>query len=185
MNNASLVLCPLDPYWTPPVDHDLAQFLQSIQLIGETYQNQAQFLAGERFLELVAFMGCSPDIRFEPGDSEDPFCNIVLRPHTATVEFHCGDHAHTPRCPRCRAPISNWQDRITDWQDQGAESLWSCPGCAYEDSPWRFNWRRSAGFARCFIEIDNIFPKEAIPQQQLLDKLDSHYWVSWHYFYHY
>ena len=185
MNNASLVLCPLDPYWTPPDDPSLRYFLQSIQLIGEPYQNQSLFLAGDRFLELVAFMGCSPGISLDPGDNSRSFCSIHMPPHAVTVEFHCGDHAHTPRCPRCRSPVSNWQDKITDWERRGAGSLWTCPDCKHEASPWQYNWRRSAGFGRCFIEINDIFPKEAIPQQQLLDKLNSHYGVSWHYFYQY
>lgn len=185
MNNASLVLCPLDPYWTPPDDVSLGQFLQSIQLIGRPYQNQSLFLAGDRFLELVAFMGCSPDISLDPGDNGRSFCSIHLQPYAVTVEFHCGDHTHTPRCPRCRAPVNNWQGKIAEWKDRDADSLWSCPHCQHEASPWQFNWRRSAGFGRCFIEINDIFPKEAIPQQQLLDKLNSHYGVSWHYFYQY
>ena len=185
MNNASLVLSPQDPFWTPPDDVSLGQFLQSIELIGEPYQNQSRFLAGDRFLELVAFMGCSPDIRFEPGDDSSSFCSIQLQPHTNTIEFHCGDHAHTPRCTRCRAPVGNWQDKIAEWKNQGADSLWACRNCKHAASPWEFNWRKSAGFGRCFIQINDIFPKEAIPQQQLLDKLNSHYGVSWHYFYQY
>ena len=82
-------------------------------------------------------------------------------------------------------PHQRLREDLAAWKDQGAGSLWACPDCRHEASPWQFNWRRSAGFGRCFIQINDIFPKEAIPQQQLLDKLNSHYGVSWHYFYQY
>jgi len=185
MKNASLVLCPENPRWTLSDDQGLEQFLLSIQLIGEPYRNESRFLAGERFLDLIAFMGCSPDIRLEPGDNDAPFCSIHLLPRTAEVEFHCGEQVHAPRCPGCRTPVNNWQSDINSWRNNGSDSLWICQGCRHQSYPWQFNWRKSAGFGRCFIEINNIFPKEAIPQQQLIDTLNSHYGVSWHYFYQY
>jgi hypothetical protein len=40
-----------------------------------------------------------------------------------------------------------------------------------------------AGYAQLFIEITDIFPREAIPQQILLDKLASITDVEWLYFY--
>jgi hypothetical protein len=40
-----------------------------------------------------------------------------------------------------------------------------------------------AGYARLFIEITDIFPKEAIPQQLLLDKLSAIARTDWQYFY--
>jgi len=40
-----------------------------------------------------------------------------------------------------------------------------------------------AGYAQLFIEITDIFPKEAIPQQLLLDKLSDITNVDWQYFY--
>ena len=184
MKNALLVLCPDEPSWTPPDDESLEQLLQSIQFIGEPFNGDMQFFTGERFLDLIALMGCSPGIKLEP-DDDQAFCYIRLIPGTESIEFHGGDRTHAPRCPQCRSVVTDWESKISCWQESGAGAAWSCEACGHEAAPWDYNWRKSAGFGRCFIEISNIFPKEAIPQQQLLDALNSHYGVSWHYFYQY
>ncbi len=183
MNNALLVLCPDEPHWTLPDDESLKKLLQSIQLIGDPLKSEMQFLAGEKFLDLIAFMGCSPEIKLEPGDDDRPYCHVRLILGTASIEFHSGSQTHTPRCPHCRSPVNDWKRKISAWLENGAEALWSCEACQHKAEPWQYNWRKSAGFGRCFIEINNIFPKEAKPQQQLLDTLNSHYGVGWHYFY--
>jgi hypothetical protein len=184
MKNARLVLCPDQPDWTPPDDESLEQLLQSIQFIGEPFNGNMQFLAGDRFLDLIALMGCSPGIKLEP-DDDRAFCYIRLIPGTESIEFHGGDRTHAPRCPQCRSAVADWESKISCWQENGAGTPWSCETCGHGAAPWDYNWRKSAGFGRCFIKISNIFPKEAIPQQQLLDALHSHYGVSWHYFYQY
>jgi hypothetical protein len=185
MDNALLVLCPDDPRWVPAASDSLVKVLQSIQFIGQPLQEPMHFLTGERFLELVAFMGCAPDIRLEPGADNQSFCHIRLLAQTDTVEFHGGNHTHKPRCPQCRYPVNDWQDKISQWLETANGAEWLCENCRHRASPWEYNWRRSAGFGRCFIEISNIYPKEAIPQQQLLDTLESRYGVRWHYFYQY
>ncbi|MGD8803951.1 MAG: hypothetical protein PVG12_12270 [Gammaproteobacteria bacterium] len=185
MENASLVLCPDDPRWAPADSDSLVALLLSIQLIGRPMERPMLFLTGSGFLDLVAFMGCAPDIRLEPGDDNQPFCHVHLLTKTDTVEFHCGKHTHKPRCPQCRTPVNDWKHKISQWLEYPIESAWRCTNCQHRASPWEYNWRRSAGFARCFIEISNIYPKEAIPQQQLLDTLESHYGVRWHFFYQY
>ena len=185
MENASLVLCPDDPYWVPPDDNSLVLLLLSIQLISASFYEQALYLPGDRFLDLIAFMGCSPDIKLEPGDDKRPFCHIHLQIRADTIEFHRGNHTHAPRCPGCGNPVNEWQRSIKSWLVNGTASLWECEACHHQAAPWHYNWRKSAGFGRCFIEIRNIFPKEAIPQQHLLDTLNSHYGIKWHYFYQY
>ena len=183
MKNALLVLCPTEPGWSPPDDQSLEHLLQSIQLIGEPFRDEKTYLVGDRFLELIAFMGCSPDINFEPGDNDQEFCFIRLITDAVSIEFHSGDHTHAPRCPQCRAAVDDWRKRVGAWLDDSKGNPWICESCKHEAAPWRYNWRKSAGFGRCFIEINNIYPREAMPQQALLDTLNSHYGADWHYFY--
>jgi hypothetical protein len=185
MDNALLVLCPDDPHWALSDHEDLQHLLQSIQLIGNPFNGPGHFLAGDKFLDYIAFMGCAPDIRLEPGDDNQPFCYIRLISGTAKVEFRYGDNTDKPRCPQCRAAVNNWQSRISQWLETGSEPDWICDACQHQAKPWAYNWRKSAGFGRCFIEISNIYPKEAIPQQPLLDKLNSYYGVGWQFFYLY
>ena len=185
MEKACLVLCPVEPDWTLPDHKSLKHLLQSIQLIDGLFNGETDYLAGERFLDLIAFMGCSPDISLEPGDNGRQFCFIRLITGTDSIEYHGGDHTHAPRCPQCGSPVDDWKSKILTWQQHAATEPWSCDSCRYAAQPWAYRWRKSAGFGRCFIEINNIYPREAMPQQQLLDTLHSHYQVNWHYFYQY
>jgi hypothetical protein len=185
MQNSFLVICPVDPHWTLTDDEGLIRLLRSVQLIGELYRETMDFRPGERFLDLVAFLGCSPDVKLEPDEDRAHFCFIRLKTRTRSVEFHVGDHSFAPRCPQCRSAMDDWRDRIRDWQQHAGNTPLTCSSCGHSAMPWDYNWRKSAGFGRCFIEINNIYPREAIPQQQLLDTLNSHYQVNWHYFYQY
>ena len=182
MNTPSLMICPDDPFWTPPDDKRLDEFLQLVQLIGPTLDQPMHFLVGERFLDHIAFMGCSPNINLIPDQDNGSFCFVHLQPATDQVEFHHGERTCAPRCPKCRSPINDWQERIVNWQNARL-SEWTCARCQFRAAPWQFNWRRSAAFSRCSIIIRNIFPKEAIPQTQLLDALAAHFGIRWHYFY--
>lgn len=187
MHNALLVLLPADPDWKPPADQPLKALLGPVQLVGPQ-TGDTSYLVGERFLEQVAFMGCAPDIRLEPGQDNEPFCHIRLI-SSRSIEFHHGSQTHTPRCKECGSPVTDWKNQIAAWNDINNDTSqnhrWTCHNCGHAALPWEYNWRRSAGFGHCFIEITNIFPREAIPQPSLLDSLKKVTGVDWHYFYQY
>ena len=185
MNIPSLLLCPADPSWIPPDGRPLHAVLQRLQFIGQALDHAGHYLAGDKFLDMIAFMGCSPDIRLEPAKDADPFCFIELEQHTPAVAFRHGEHTHTPRCPLCRTPMDDWKTRIKQWPDTGTGDLWQCDACGNQAPPWEYNWRKTASFGKCFIAVRNIFPREAIPQPVFLDTLHSYYGVEWHYFYQY
>ena len=185
MKSALLVLCPAEPGWLPADARGFEQILESIQLIGEPLSGDHEYLAGDRFLDLIAFMGCSPDINLHPGENQQQFCYIRLLSNPQSTEFHSCEHTHAPRCPHCSAAVADWRKRIGQRPDMSDEACWRCDACGQISAPWRYNWRKSAGFGRCFIEINNVYPREALPQQQLLDTLNSHYGVKWDYFYQY
>ena len=185
MKNALLALYPADPFWRPPDIPALAQLLQSIQLIDGPCCGDGGFLAGERFLDLIAFMGCSPDIKLNPEENSREFCFIRLQSNPASIEFHSGEHPNTPRCGRCNTPVDDWKRKIGARLEIEDNERWECTACQHAAAPWSYNWRKTAGFGRCFININNVYPREAVPQQPLLDTLHSHYGVDWQYFYQY
>ena len=184
MNNAVLVLCPVDPQWAVPETADLVEKLRSTGFINKALDGQNHFLAGDKFLDYIAFMGCSPDIQLEPEDNGKPFCAIHLH-QNESIEFNRGAHTATPRCNSCGSAVHNWESIINAWFDSDKSQLMECNSCHQRTAPWEYNWRKSAGFGRCFIEVSNIFPKEAIPQQHFLNELYAFSNVNWHYFYRY
>ena len=183
MSVNKLILLPRNPEAGACSCDELAGRLQSIDLIGipASYSGGVYYPTGERFLQLVSFLGCSPAIELDP--PADPalledslahgrFCHITLRCTTA-LQFRSDATTRPPRCPHCGQAIPDWAARITRWRADHADSRWSCPACqgASDLTGWVF--RKTAGFGRVFIEINGIYPSEAIPGDALLAVLDD------------
>lgn len=190
MNDALLVICPEDPKCRAPSIEHLASCLTTAGLAGEAitqdvYTPNQRYMAGENFLDLIAFLGCSPHIRLEPDKDHQSFCHVnIVRNQQQSIVFRQGAQTKPPRCPVCRKPLRDWRMLIPS----GAltdEHNWRCPECGRDALPWQFDWRKTAGFGRCFIEITDIYPKEALPQSSLLDTLAHQFSMSWTWFYQY
>lgn len=175
----SLYLHPAQPDFT--VD-DLPVFihsLQTIELIADRINPQEtgqHYFTGEKYLDHIAYMGCAPTIQFEASDNNENFCFIKIHQLTESQLIHSQKQARAPHCPHCSKAVKNWQDKKTT-------SGIHCDLCGNTSGIEEFNWRKMAGYAKLFIEITDIFPKEAIPQQTLLNKLASISGVDWQYFY--
>lgn len=172
--NASLVIYPTDPNWTPDGPEALIKVLQETGLAGKSL-NKNKFLVGENFLDHISFMGCSPSIKLENENNDDKFTFIQVTT-TPDISALIGQHSFAPHCPQCKKPEKNWRALLKDNQIQ-------CSNCQTSSEAWHYNWRKSAGFGRCFIEITDIYPKEAIPQVSLLDALEKSFGVPWAYFF--
>lgn len=174
--NASLVIYPTDPNWIPDDLEELIKVLQEVGLAGGSLnKNENSFLVGENFLDQISFMGCSPNIKLENENNDGEFTFIRITT-TETITALTGKHSFSPHCPQCKKPEKNWRELLKDNQ-------LTCSHCQQVSNAWLFNWRKSAGFGRCFIEITDIYPKEAIPQALLLELLEDRLRVSWEYFF--
>ncbi len=159
---------------------DFSAFISTLQKINfislpvddiETHH----YFTGDKFLDYIAYMGCAPTITFEKNGNKN-FCFIKVLNFTSKKLLHCQQQARAPHCTKCKKPVNTWQDNKTD-------TTIHCNHCDATSSIEKFNWRKTAAYAKLFIEITDIFPKEAIPQQILLDKLASITNVEWSYFY--
>lgn len=173
--NACLVIQPTEPNWTPENPETLIRFLQAIELASIAL-NENDFLVGEKFLDQISFMGCSPNIKLNDENKDGKFTFIRIKT-TDTITALTSKYSFSPHCPHCKKPDKNWRELLQDNQ-------LVCSHCQTNSEAWKYNWRKSAGFGRCFIEITDIYPKEAIPQTSLLDALEKHFGVSWGYFFY-
>lgn len=181
MNSSSspcaLYLCPEQHDFSV---EDAAQFVIQLQdngLISEAIPDlENSFYTGERFLDFIAYMGCSPAIQFDASENNAEFCHIKLHRYETAKLIVSQKQSRAPHCPNCNKPVKNWLPGKT-------EETIRCDQCNTTASIGDFNWRKMAGYARVFIEITDIFPKEAIPQQALLDKLNTICKTDWSYFY--
>jgi len=151
--------------------------LQNIGLIAkELTKEKNTFYTGERYLDFIAYMGCSPTIQFEASDSCEDFCHVRIHSYNTKKLIVSQIQRRAPHCPCCNKPVKNWLDTKT-------EETITCTLCNNTSNIEQFNWRKMAGYAHVFIEVTDIFPKEAIPQQVLLDELNKACKTEWSYFY--
>lgn len=175
----SLYLCPRQHDFSPNKISSFISALQDIGLIAEqitTTGTDNHYLTGDKFLEYIAYLGCSPAIQFEPGTNDEPYCHINIHHLASALLIYSKTQSGTPLCPVCKKPLKN---RLTD---QSTSTI-TCRQCHSTLCFDQLNWRKMAGYAQLFIEVTDIFPKEAIPQPLLLDKLAAITSTDWQYFY--
>ncbi|MES9844465.1 MAG: hypothetical protein ABW162_13635 [Candidatus Sedimenticola sp. PURPLELP] len=181
MSTGKLLLHP--PADNLPEDLDVfARGLYEIGLIGDPINSaERTFQAGERFLQLITFLGCSPYVRFEPDNDQDAdFCYIRLSGPYHELRLRKGSNTQRPGCPNCRRKISDADSMIENWLESGQAC--TCPLCGADFDAPELRWRQSAGFGRFFVEVNSVFPSEAIPSAELMKHLKGNN-GEWEYFY--
>lgn len=177
-SNVSLIIHPDDPDWLPDETGKTIAFLRQTGLIADEIPNKEQsYFVGDNFLELIAFLGCSPNINLTPQGKTDKFCFVRLI-SSPEITALTSKHTHAPHCPHCKKSEKDWSNSMTTTE-------LTCSSCGHIEPPWRYNWRKSAGFGRFFIELTAIYPSEAIPQAALLTTLEQLHNTTWGYFYLY
>ena len=183
--SARLILHVRDPDYIPDSVAQIELVLLEMGLIGKPWgeASQQRYLIGDRFLQLVTFLGCAPAIELAPpGNGETAFCHVGISRFYPSARFLADVQVTLPRCPHCRKRFEDWQSAIQQWQANPAYQA-PCPACQKYVSPSELDWRQSAGIGRFFISIFNIYPREAIPTESLLHALAQATHQSWDYFY--
>ena len=138
------------------------------------------FLVGDRFLQLITFMGCSPHIELEPpAKGSNDFCHVLIHACDAP-RLWTGTNTRPPRCPACRKVIDI---QVTALLRHRAALPVVCNHCGANHPVDALRWRRDAGFGRVFVEVRSVFPAEAVPVESLLRALAATTGCRWDYFY--
>lgn len=183
LHTGRLVLTPADPLAvTDPVR--LRQVLAEAGFIGETLDTHAgRFLIGPGLLDLLTFTGCAVQLETTPADGAGgAFCHVHLPPPTPSPRLLAGRNTRAPRCPACRARLTDWREGIADWSQAVGRSA-RCPGCAHAGPPWDWDWKQQGGFGRQFVLVEEVFPGEAVPTPGLFDLLRAIGPGAWRHFY--
>ncbi|MES9991984.1 MAG: hypothetical protein ABW098_08525 [Candidatus Thiodiazotropha sp.] len=179
-----LVLTTEDPYLLPDSPDALLSGLHEIGFIDKALEQAPGYLLGDRFMQLVTFMGCSPYIRLEPDGSEEPFCHLRLDGPYPQPKLLQGKNTQPPRCEACRKRLISWKTSYESCRASTNRCKASCPHCGHHQDPVTYDFRQSAGCGRLFLCVENIFPQEAIPSPALLEALKrSSNGQTWVYFY--
>ena len=185
-----LVLHPEEANYAPESTAMIQTLLHDIGFIGDACELEGDetapqgFLVGEQFLQLLTFMGCSPNINLAPQQQGDrDYCHIVLSPIYTQPHFRRHDGDVFARCPECGRRDPDWQTQIERWQADMARTDYTCPHCENTISLYDLRWRQAAGFGRFFIDVFSIFPQEGIPTDKLLMALKKASGQPWTYFF--
>lgn len=179
-----LVFHASNPQYAPANISNFIIALQNISFIGSRWKSPEsvqglRYLIGDSFLSLVTFLGCAPAIEIEPIDEQPEsieFCHIEIGEIKTSVEFIRGSEHLISRCPHCRQRHSNWHAIPKTM-------LYRCDKCKVESPLSQYDWKHTAGSGRFFISLHGIYPQEAIPTTNLLDKLKEISGADWCYFY--
>ena len=156
----------------------LVETLVQAQFISIKPIKHKHYLPGDKFLNLITFLGCSPSINLEPIHAE-PYCFIQLLKQTPQAEYLGATSHVNPKCPACGKRIAHW--KTEQWQQPNENC--TCDKCQQQTPYAQLNWKHECGFARCGFEIHHIYPHEAVPTDQLLDLLKQCTGFGWEYCY--
>jgi hypothetical protein len=187
-----LVLHPRDANFALTSWDGLVARLREVAFLGEqlgeqldkSLNKQNRFLVGERFLQYITFMGCSPSVELAPPtDGSLDYCHIHFSEITPEPRFRSASQNVFARCPQCRKRISNWEQAVSSWTKDSSADNFNCDKCGEPISLTQLGWRHTAGFARLFIDIYSIYPQEGIPTDPFLSLLETQTGTQWDYFF--
>jgi hypothetical protein len=187
MSAGKLILHPQAALSPPPGQRALVSAVSEIGLVGEMLDSppeRQRFLAGERFLQLVSFLGCSPHIELEPPTTgSDDFCYLEVLGPWAPPRLLRGRNTRPPGCPSCGRRKNGLPAQLRPWAELPEALRWKCGHCGAEHHPAQWNWRQQGGAARIALSINGIFPSEALPSDALLGTLKALNGEPWGYCY--
>lgn len=161
-------------------NHQLISSLLDIQFINETAGTDNTYTAGKEFINLLTFLGCSPDIKLSPNDGEN-YCTVSIPDAHETVTLLGYTSTVIPRCPSCKHKISDWKQHFHDWK-QG-DHVYSCTECQAQTPVANLKWRQEGGYGHSCVVVNHIHPHEAVPSEKLLNTLQQASATAWSYFY--
>ena len=176
-----LALHPVSGHLDRPDPADIPAHLQGLGLLGESFlfDGETRFKLGERFYQLLSFMGCAPALKLEqddPGDSR--FCHFRFI-ELAQPDLRFLRSEVKARCPYCRKPGDTAGHILGLFGDQD----WHCPHCGQAMPLQAVNWKHEAGMSQYFIELLDVHPHEVVPTDGLLKELEVLSGQKWDYFY--
>ena len=175
----SLFLHADDPLWQPQQSGALVTLLQELGLLGSEagFNGPGRYCAGPGFLQLLMFLGCSPQVALAPGQAVggQAVCSIRLLAFDEPV-FLLARPLPAVRCAQCRASASLPPEFTFTTQ-------YRCSTCGATAGAADLDWRQGAGCGCFFIEVNGVYPQEAIPSDKLLQELGRFSRCNWKYFF--
>lgn len=182
-----LVLTPQDPVWQTTNAKQVSQaLLDAGFIVGETFSHEGRthYHAGERFLELMTFVGCAPVVMTGQESMENlNFYHVYIAEAPMTPRLLLSRDAR-PRCRKCKTAVDEWQLLLREYEQSRIPKSVSCTGCGSQNTILSFDWKRAGGAVGVYVAVHGVFPHEAIPADELMNQLQKISGIGWNYFYY-
>lgn len=172
-------------FYPADINHFINQCQQLGLLAGPAGSQQSDhFLLGERFMQYVSFVGCSPYLKLAPeSDHDDNYSQAVIPLLKPDISFFSTKPLPLPRCLHCKKPLSRISEALDRWEEDKKSVTVECSSCQKTSELYELDWRRNAAFSRFYLAFSHIYPKEAIPGDGLIDWLRQYSRREWQYCY--
>jgi hypothetical protein len=163
MSTKRIYLIPETPDVPVAPEDKLLEHLRTIGLTGDRIERfPGSFWHGARFIDLMGLTSKSKDGRYAITVATLRDMEIV---GSAEVQYV------RPTC-RCGVSLESWEDAlsVTPWTKGATNSTVTCSVCGLENYPWEWNWNHRLGFARQYIQVDDVLSE---PTSELLGSLGS------------
>lgn len=181
-----LILAPRDAELCPDRDRLVRTLSEAGFIADPILDRECAFLVGPELSALLAFVGCAVAIADDP-QIGGPFCHVVVPQASAHPRWCHGRNTGAPRCPACRARSSDWPSPFEQVALELARGHRSasvvCPSCGRAHPIRSWDWKQQGGFARLLVQVEEIFPGEAVPTDGLFDLLERASGCAWRHFY--
>jgi len=179
MPRYALVLYPQNPELLIEDKTALLRELVDIGLIDKTIPGEkSAWYAGEQFVSLISFLGCSPYVRFAPDEECSRFTYISWQTLDSEPALHAGENLKPPRCPECKTAA---ESRLAN--DYQLDKELTCSQCLQSFPLQQWSWRQSACYAKETIWIWEVFEGEAVPGDVVMKVLEKQTNTRWSYCY--
>lgn len=178
MTQARLIICPQSPYNAPSSCPDIKHALTELGLMASEFADNTYY-AGNDFISLIPFLGCSPNIQLTP-DGDNAFCYLKISDISESSQHLGHGKAFRPKCPNCKAKIQDWKD-TENWQSSSSEV--TCIECNTSSALCHLKWSQEGGYGRFCIIITNIHAHEAVPSDKVFQTLKNTTGFEWTYLY--
>ncbi|WP_456446507.1 hypothetical protein [Thiolapillus sp.] len=177
--NTSLFLFPLPALEAPPEFSTVRAALEAGGFLG-TRLDQDRYAVGPRFFNYMTFAGCSPHLQMETSaEGGWRFCHLQIHADESP-RLRMIPRRSRPRCPACRSSLPGWSENLEEWK-RDASRMVRCPACDARMPVGDLDWRQYGLASRCSVEIHQVYPGEALPQDGLLQLLGEATGRTWSY----
>lgn len=163
---------------------DIGRLLRERGFAGTPLGDDGYYTTGDKFLDFVTFVGCSPSLKLDPDGGDRPGSDRFVHLQLLGADLpalQIGNRPRAPLCPSCRKPLAGWRHVGSHGQAHSSgPTVLRCEDCGAVWPPDKVRWRDGAVFTASHLAVLGVYPGEALPTPLLLQLLRHASQCDWY-----